>query len=229
MNIIFKIAFFLLVFTSQFYAQDSINLLDKNGKFHGKYRKFHANGNLRYEGTFEHGKEVGIFKFYAISGEKTPIAIKEYNTKNDSIKVSFFATSGKLESKGMMIGKNREGKWQYFFSDGKTLMSVENYKNDLLEGEFIVYYKNGKITEISNYKNGKLHGNRKRFADDGHIVEDLNYENGIAHGPAKLYDEKGDLYGKGNYENGLKTGVWEFKIEGEWISTNSPDKIVIKK
>lgn len=229
MQISINIIFFFIVFIGQSRAQDSINQLDKNGKFHGKYRKLHSNGNLRYEGTFQHGKEVGVFKFYAVTGEKNPIAVKEYNTKNDSIKVAFYSNSGKLQSNGVMLGKNRVGKWQYYFSDGKTLLSVENYKDDLLDGPMIVYFKNGKTTEISNYKAGKLHGNKKRFSDDGFIVEDLTYVYGTVHGPAKLYDEKGELYGKGNYENGLKTGTWEFKINGEWISTPTPEKIFIKK
>jgi len=75
----------ILVQYNPIIAQDSINLLDKNGRFHGKYKKFHSNGNLRYTGQFEHGKEVGIFKFYALTGEKNPIVIKEYFPKNDSV------------------------------------------------------------------------------------------------------------------------------------------------
>jgi hypothetical protein len=68
----FVLLVFLGSFFSSIYGQDSLNLLDTNGKFHGKYRKLYDNGNLRYEGQFEHGKEIGIFKFYAITGEKNP-------------------------------------------------------------------------------------------------------------------------------------------------------------
>lgn len=211
------------------FAQDSINLLDINGKFDGKYRKFHSNGNLRYTGQFEHGKEIGIFKFYAITGEKNPIIIKEYFAKNDSILVRFYTLSGKLESEGKMIEKNREGIWKYYFPDGITLMSIEKYANNLLHGEVNIFYKNGTLTEISQYKNGKLQGNRKRYGEDGKIVEDLNYINGILEGSAIIYDEKGEIYARGSYEKGLRVGEWEFKINGEWIKTTSPDKIINKK
>jgi antitoxin component YwqK of YwqJK toxin-antitoxin module len=219
----------ILVQYNPIIAQDSINLLDKNGRFHGKYKKFHSNGNLRYTGQFEHGKEVGIFKFYALTGEKNPIVIKEYFPKNDSVMVRFYTFSGNLESEGKMLEKNREGIWKYYFPDGKTLMSVEQFANDQLHGEVNIFYKNGTLTEISHYKNGKLHGNRKRYGEDGKIVEDLNYINGIVDGTAIIYDEKGEIYARGSYEKGLRVGEWEFNINGEWIKTTSPDKIINKK
>lgn len=225
---VFLLIFFGSLITS-IYAQDSINLLDTNGKFHGKYRKLYDNGNLRYEGQFDHGKEIGIFKFYAITGEKNPIVIKEFSPKTDSVNVKFYALSGKLESEGKMLNKSREGLWKYYFPDGKTLMSTENYKKDLLDGETRIFYKNGKLTEVSQYKNGKLDGNRKRFDEDGKIVEDLNFANGTMHGPAIIYDENGELYAKGQYENGLKTGEWEFKIDGNWIKTSNPDNFINNK
>lgn len=226
-----KVLFFVLFNTILIgiSAQEVINQLDANGKFHGKYKKLYSNGNLRYEGTFDHGKEVGIFKFYAVSGEKTPIAIKEYFPKNDTIKISYFTLSGKLESEGKMIEKERIGEWKYYFPDGKTLMSIEHYNHDKLDGEVKIFYKDGTLTEISHYKNGNLHGNRKRFAEDGKPVEDLNYFEGKVHGPAVIYDEKGEIYAKGNYENGLKTGEWEFKINGQWVKTESPEKVIDKK
>ena len=37
-----------------------------------------------------------------------------------------------------------EGKWKFFFDDGKIL-SEENYKNGLLDGDLINYYPNGKM------------------------------------------------------------------------------------
>ena len=45
-------------------AQTSINQLDTNGKRHGKWQKnFEGTKSLRYQGQFEHGKEVGTFTY----------------------------------------------------------------------------------------------------------------------------------------------------------------------
>ena len=48
-------------------AQDKLNQLDEKGAKHGVWKGYHAESKrLRYEGTFKHGKEVGVFKFYEI-------------------------------------------------------------------------------------------------------------------------------------------------------------------
>ena len=226
----FPLFSFLLFFAFQFSnAQEPVNQVDKNGKHHGVYKKYYDNGNLRYEGSFDHGKEIGVFKFYAASGEKHPVATKEYYKHTDSIAVKYYSLQGVLESEGKMVDKNREGLWNYYFPDGKTIMSTENYKQNLLDGEIKIFFKDGKLAEISHYKAGKLNGNLKRYGDDGKPREDITYLNGIAHGPTILYDENGEEYAKGNYENGFKAGIWDFKMNGIWISTEDPDKEIGKQ
>lgn len=218
------ILFFL--YNSFVFAQEKINQLDAQGRKHGVWSKNYDNGNIRYKGQFEHGKEIGKFEFFAENGNKKPIATKEYSSTNDSIKVKFYNSKGILESEGTMMGKNNEGVWKYYFTDGKTLMRTEFYKNNLLEGEVKIFYKTGKTTEISNYFMGKRNGICKRYDEDGKIVEDLTYKEGTLHGPANIYNEKGELYAKGNYENGIRVGEWDFKLNGKWIKTKNPDKII---
>ena len=42
-----------------------VNQVDANGERDGLWQKFYeGTSQLRYEGTFQHGKEVGTFKFY---------------------------------------------------------------------------------------------------------------------------------------------------------------------
>ncbi len=223
-----KIAVILFLFiTTMLAAQSNLNQFDTAGKRHGDWKKLHRNGNIRYKGQFNHGKEVGTFKFYAITGEKHPVVIKEFTATNSIADVQFFSNKGVLESQGQMDGKKRMGIWIYFFSDGKTVLSTETYKNGLLNGELKIYYKSGILTEVSKYKLGKLHGNRIRYSDKGVENENLTYKNGILHGYAIIYDEKGEVFAKGNYENGKKTGVWEFNMDGEMVKS-APDKIRVK-
>ncbi len=223
-----KIAVILFLFiTTMLTAQSSLNQFDVTGKRHGEWKKLHQNGNIRYKGNFNHGKEVGTFKFYAITGEIHPVVIKEFRTNTTITDVQFFSSKGVLESQGQMDGKKRVGIWTYFFSDGKTVLSTEFYKNGLLDGAFKIYYKSGKLTEVSQYKLGKLHGKLIRYSDQGVENENLTYKEGIMHGFAIIYDEKGEVFAKGNYENGIKTGVWEFNMDGEMVKS-TPDKIRVK-
>lgn len=223
MNKLLTLAFLLTISLT---AQEKVNQTDAQDKKHGVWTKNYDNGNIRYKGQFNHGKEIGKFEFYAENGSKKPIAIKEYNAVNDSIVVKFFNLKGLVESEGKMLGQSKESLWKYYFSDGKTLMRKEFYKNNLLHGEVIIYYKNGIKTEISHYSNGKKDGNCKRFNEEGKIVEDITYKNGTLHGAAVIYDEKGERYAQGNYENGIRVGEWQFKLNGKWIKTTNPEKII---
>ncbi len=129
-------------------------------------------------GPFEHGKEVGVFKFYSASNSDNPVIIKEYNENSDLADVRFYTPSGVLESEGKMRGKEREGKWLYYHEDGKSIMSEENYVNGKLDGEYKTFYPTGEPTEIAYYKNGLLHGNYKKYSIKGFLYQDFNYAGG---------------------------------------------------
>jgi antitoxin component YwqK of YwqJK toxin-antitoxin module len=211
---------FLLLFAITANGQGKINQFDLNGKRTGVWKKYYTNKNIRYQGKFKAGKEIGIFKYYSAISSKHPIVIKTFNANNTIATVKFYSVEGVLESTGEMQGKNRIGKWLYFQPDGKTLMIEENYENGVLNGEFKSYYKTGQITEILNYKNGELHGNTKRYADNGALLDDLNYKEGKLQGLAKYYNIEGQLIYTGNYENDEKVGEWEYFENGKKENVN---------
>lgn len=227
MNKIVYIGIILLLFTWPSPAQSTINKYDTDGNRHGVWKKLYSNGNRRYVGNFDHGKEVGTFKFYAITGEEHPMILKAYKEGSNIIDVRYFSIKGTLESQGQLIDKERVGSWSYFFSDGKTLLSTESYKKGLLDGESKTYYKSGQIAEVAHYKAGKLHGNSIRYSDAGEPTENLTYNAGIIHGPAVIYDEKGEIFARGQYEKGIKAGEWEFNMDGVMVKT-LPEKIPVK-
>ena len=206
-------------------AQKKTNQFDANGKRHGVWKKYYNNGRVRYAGQFEHGKEVGTFKYYSAASSEFPVVVKEFNTNDGAAQVRFYTKKGTLESKGMMIGKNREGKWLYFHVDGKTVMVEENYSNGLLHGAYKTFYNSGKPTEIANYKDGKLSGNFKKYSIKGHLYQDFNYENGKLNGPAVYYNRKsGQLTTKGQFKDDIRVGTWENYVDGELVSTEQPNK-----
>jgi len=219
---------FLFLTSLLTFAQDKNNQVDANGKRHGIWKKLYRNGNTRYTGEFNHGKEIGTFNYYAITGEKKPIVIKNFQKNSTRADVRFFSKDGVLESEGNMQKKNRIGEWIYFFNDGKTILSKENYINGLLDGKLEVFYKNGKLTELAHYQKGKLNGQRIRYGDTGKETENISYKEDVIHGSAIIYDEKGDVYARGSYTNGIKSGVWEFNMDGEMVKVEA-DKIRLKK
>ncbi|RPE00870.1 toxin-antitoxin system YwqK family antitoxin [Aureibaculum marinum] len=207
------------------FSQGDINQLDENGERHGVWRKYYSNKRIRYQGTFNHGKEIGTFKYYSAAQSDFPIVIKEFKENSDIAEVSFYNDNGLLQSKGKMQGKNRVGKWLYYHEDGKTVMSEENYVDGKLDGDYKTFYESGKPTEIGYYKNGKLDSVYRKYSIKGHLYQHLNYKNGLLNGKAVYYNRKtGELTTKGEFKDDKKVGLWENYVDGELISTEQPNK-----
>ena len=213
-SIIFMISVFLGSITVK---SQKINQLNEHDKRTGVWKKYYSNNRIRYIGTFVNGKEVGTFKYYDMTSSKHPVIIKDFSIHSDSAKVRYYNLDGKLRTIGYMIGKNRVGKWIYYFPNG-NLFSTENYVKGNLEGELKNYYENGKVLEITQYEKGKKNGFSKKFSDQGVLIEEVHYLNDVLHGKGKYFELNGDLKEEGIYKNGLRDGKWEFYIGGK-IST----------
>ncbi|MDQ7916843.1 hypothetical protein RBU60_04595 [Mesonia sp. MT50] len=204
------------------YAQtEKYNQTDAQGNRHGKWmKKFEGSTQKRYEGTFEHGKEIGLFKFYKEGSYNQPVATKKYNTKNDSVHITYYTKKGGTVSEGTMIGKKREGTWRYYHQNEKQeLMMIENYKNNQLNGVKKTYLPDGTLAQEETYKEGKLNGPQIIYLKDKQVLQYYTYKNNELHGVTKIYDKAGDLLSEGNYKKGLKDGVWKFYDEGKLVQT----------
>lgn len=223
---LFVVSFlFLGIFLSQVFAQ-KINQFDASGKRTGVWRKYYENGKKRYEGQFKNGKEVGVFTFYN-EASSYPTIVKQYSSTSDTAVVKFYNKS-RVKTQGKMVGKQRVGKWIYYFSDGKRIFSEETYKNGKLNGLLKNYYNNGRVTEETMYRDGKKEGLSKIFSDQGTLIEAVNYSQGKLNGLAKYFDLKGVIKEKGNYKNGVRDGKWEFYIDGEISSKGRKRRNLLK-
>ncbi|WP_438711566.1 toxin-antitoxin system YwqK family antitoxin [Aquimarina muelleri] len=212
-----RFLFCVLVFVSFNAIAQEYNKFDEEGKRHGKWQKTYENSDqLRYEGTFEHGKEVGEFKFYKLNSDKFPTAIKMFSKSNDTIKIKYYTQNGQVISKGNMIGKDRIGLWEYYHNGSdKKIMMTEQYKLGRLNGEQLTYFENGQLTEKITYFDGKRNGKRFIYSNTGVIIKEFTYENDQLHGPTKYYDTNGDLLIEGNYKRDRKDGIWNYYEKGK--------------
>ncbi len=218
MNIRYFLLIIILLSASNSLFSQEKNQLDADGKRHGLWQKYYeGNKQLRYEGTFDHGKEIGTFKFYKRNSGKQPTAVKEFSKDSDRIKVTYFTTRGKIISQGEMVGKKREGLWKYFHKDSDKIMSEEQYVNDLIQGEKKIYFPNGKLTELTNYVDGKRQGKSTIYSDRGGVMKEFVFDNDELHGPAVWYDAKGAITVEGNYKRDRKDGVWKYYKDGKFV------------
>jgi antitoxin component YwqK of YwqJK toxin-antitoxin module len=226
--IIIIVGVFLISFSVS--AQDDINKMDAQGKRHGLWKKMYpGTKQLRYEGTFEHGKEVGTFKFYCEECKDKPMAVKEFNANDDISYVKYYTIKGKLVSEGKMKDKDRIGEWIYYHEKSNEIMTKEQYVNGKLDGIKTTYYPNGKITEEITYKNGVMEGENNYYSVDGKLLKKLNYKNEKLQGPATYYDANGNVTIEGFYKNDKKDGLWKYYKNGKVELEETYPKPIIKE
>jgi antitoxin component YwqK of YwqJK toxin-antitoxin module len=94
-----------------------------NNNLHGPYWVFDKNNIIRYEAYFEHG---------IMQPE-----VRIYDAKHRLRNILYYSTAEQVTV--------------HFYNRGKLLKSVE-YKNDLLDGEYILYNKRGQILTYRIYR-----------------------------------------------------------------------------
>ena len=218
MRTFYKSGMLVLIFLNVFciHAQNNLNKLDDKGNKHGLWKGIYEDTkNPKYEGTFEHGKETGIFTFFDNTRTKTIVATREFSPKDNSAYTIFYDQSKNKVSEGKVVNKLLEGRWNYYHKASKAIMTIENYTNGKLEGLRRVFYPNGKIAEEINYKNNLKEGICKRYTENGIVIEESAYKNNEYNGTATFKDSDGSLISKGNFVDGKKSGVWHFYEKGK--------------
>ena len=137
---------FLIALSTNLAAQDS-NKNDAAGKRHGQWKgTYETSKKPRYEGTFDHGKEMGTFKFYADDAKSTLMATRVFEA-DGSCYTTFLDPDGNKVSEGREVNHLQEGEWKYYHHKSKAVMSTEHYIKGKLTGIRKVFFKNGAIAE----------------------------------------------------------------------------------
>ncbi|GAA0728824.1 hypothetical protein GCM10009430_38260 [Aquimarina litoralis] len=217
MRNIYTLFLFFIFFISIGHSQE-FNAFDKEGKRHGRWQKKYDNSDqIRYEGTFNHGKEIGEFKFYKPNSGNVPTAIKIFSKDNDSVQIKYYTARGKVISEGKMLGKDRVGTWVYYHRGSTKVMMTEEYKLGKLDGEQKTYFESGQLTEKTIYEKGEKQGKRIVYSEKGIMIKEFTYENDQLHGITKYYDANGNVQIEGNYKRDRKDGIWNYYENGKLI------------
>ena len=201
-------------------AQD-VNKLDEKGLKHGLWKGTYPDSKRpKYEGTFEHGKEIGLFKFFDDTRSTVVIATREFNPTDNSCYTIFYNQRKYKVSEGKLVNKLYEGEWKYYHFDSPDIMTTEMYVKGKLNGVRKVYFKSTRIAEEANYKNGLKDGLYKKYAENGVVIEECNYKNGLLEGLSIFRNAKNEVVSKGNYKKDKKEGIWEFTTNGKLTTEN---------
>jgi antitoxin component YwqK of YwqJK toxin-antitoxin module len=209
---------------SVLHAQTETNKLDAKGLKHGVWKGLYEESKRpRYQGTFEHGKEIGLFQFFDDTQKGDVIATREFNPKDNSAYTIFYDQNKNKVSEGKVVNKVFEGLWKYYHYASPAVMTTENYKNGKLEGLRTVYFPNGKIAEQINYVNNLKEGAYKKYTETGIVIEESFFKNNEYDGLAIFRDVNGNVVSKGLFAKGLKIGIWEVVENGKLVKKSSED------
>lgn len=214
-----KIICILLINTIFSFAQTDFNKLDDKGLKVGVWKGFFEDSKrLRYQGTFDHGKEIGTFNYYDDTKEAALIGVRIFDINDNSVYTTFYDQKKNVVSEGKSVNKLKEGNWKYYHEAAKELMTLEFYKLGKLDGTRTVYYKNGAVAEEINYQNGIKVGIYKKFTETGIVLETVAYKNNEYDGLAVYKDPDNNIVAQGLFDNGKKIGIWKFFKAGKFNS-----------
>ena len=218
------LVFLISLICSVLHAQKEYNQLDSKGLKHGVWKGVYEESNRpRYQGTFDHGKEVGLFQFFDDTQKGDVIATREFNPKDNSAYTIFYDQNKNKVSEGKVVNKLFEGEWKYYHYSSTVIMTTENYKNGKLEGLRTVYFLNGKVAEQINYENNQKQGTYKKYTENGVVLEESFFRNNEYDGLAIFRNDSGIIVSKGMFAKGIKTGVWEVFENGKLVQKSSTD------
>lgn len=224
---------FIILTACTAFSQTDVNKLDESGQKHGLWKGIFAESKRpRYEGTFNHGKETGIFTYFDDTKAQSIIATRTFNDQDQSAYTVFYDQKKNIVSEGKVINRDYDGDWKYYHEAAKTVMTLEHYKNGKLQGLRSVYYPSTLLAEETNYVDGIKQGSYKKYTEKGIVLESANYKNGNFDGQAVYKDPAGNTVAQGKYVDGKKKGIWQFYENGKLVSEENmskPNKIRFQK
>lgn len=191
MRSIFRLLFLLLPFGI---LAQPVQKIIPNG-----YNKFYYdNGVLSSEGPMRDGKPDGYWKTYSQNGK-----IKsEGNRKNfqlDSV-WKFYNEEGKLAFEFNYKDGKKNGLKKTYDPKKNTLLTAENYLNDVKDGNSYVYYPEGSVRQVIPFVGGKEEGSGLEYSPDSTIITLSQYKMGFLQREEKINRKDAA---------GLKQGMWK--------------------
>lgn len=166
----------------------------EHGNPSGAFVYYYDDASIKSSSTFSHNGDTMAAVLY----HKYPIVAAEGK----------YARAIKKRPDGTIDSVyEKQGTWKFYDARGK-IASQENFKDDQLDGANYVYYLTGEVSRACNYRNGVLHGAYVEYFKDGQIKEEGTKVDGNYDGFVKHYYPNGRTMQQGKYRAGVKHGIW---------------------
>lgn len=102
------------------------------------------------------------------------------------------------------VGGKLNGPYMEFSKDNKITL-LANYENNLLHGKWF-RYQYGELAFSAEYREGKLDGVYRVYRGEGKLAKEISYKNGELDGPYRFFDDSGNVVLEYTYRKGKKIG-----------------------
>ncbi len=133
-----------------------------------------------------------------------------------------YPKNGKIEIRqvGDSINGKREGKWTLYYPSGDVWIEM-NFRNDLLDGDYIVRSIDGIIVKKVQLKNGLVNGTYEEWSTSGKKLIEQHCIEGKKDGVMKEWKELDGTYylaKVSNYTNNEYNGdLYQFSVNGDTL------------
>lgn len=189
------------------------NQIDKQGRKQGRWVKTDKQGAKVYEGTFADDLETGTFTYFWPNGA---VRIRnEYSVPGKICHHQVYDQQGHLLATGTLNQQNRDGLWEFFATDGKTIKKT-TYKMGVRHGLQVIFTSAGDTAEVCNWADNHRHGRWwKRIGYKGYIT--ATFVKGGIEGRLVEYNDAQQLVREGYYTKGERNGHWKYYENGEMV------------
>ena len=206
-----------------------------NGKYHGRFKVYHENGNLFIDTTFGDNGPEGEFARYYPNGN--PREKCHYSNGILDGEETLYYENGTLRRRSVYKMGLLTGKSTCYHENGRLIWEREFENGIVKDGSVTVYDSEGNIIINEIWENGIMHsysaggdivhkggymnfdevGEHVKYHRNGQVHKKMHYSMGRLDGVTQIYDEYGSLYCEIPYENDRREG---------FLKTYNPDGTV---
>ena len=173
-----------------YYYKDGKTELDtvyKNGQRNGLNKKYDLDGTLMYQVRYEEDEPIA-YSYQNKNGELIPE--KPVNSAGDLIKTYY--ASGRISREFSVADALVNGEDILYFKNGHQ-RSSNRMLFGVNEGMYKEYYQNAQLKSETTYLHGNSMGVYREFNEKGEITEEGNYDNGNYHDRIVKYNNPGHV------------------------------------
>ncbi len=198
------------------YGRLSEEIMYKNDKLHGSYKKWDFTGSIGVSENYENGLRHGECKYYNnsrlvrelvyVNGKKHGKEI-EYDGRGEQSRVTWYShdmadslrkyhPNGELAVSRVYAyyagtGHAEEVSTYTEWDPAGVKLLTGKYHFETKEGDWTTFYPNGKVKSVTPYRGGKIEGVYRKWYASGKLLIELHCDGNTVMTPPKVWDIHG--------------------------------------